>query len=59
MVSIRKSLQASRCFWTHSVHTDVAQVFIACVGVMSGADDTEVRTEKLPVTFKCLREGLV
>lgn len=34
-------------------------VFIGCVGVMSEADDTEARTEKMTVTFKSLREGLV
>lgn len=31
-------------------HTNPAQVFIACVGVME-ADTTEVRTESLTVTF--------
>lgn len=32
---------------------------MACVGVMSEASNTEVRTEKLAVTFKHLKEGLV
>lgn len=57
MASIRKSLQVSQCWCNHSVHTNPAQVFIACVGVME-ADATEVRTENLTVTFNCLGEGL-
>lgn len=57
MVLLCKSLWVSQCWCSHSVHTNIAQVFIAFVGVMTEVDDIEVRTEKL--TFKRLREGLV
>lgn len=59
MVPKGKSLQVSPRCCIYSVHTNIGQVFMACVGVMSEASNTEVRTEKLAVTFKHLKEGLV
>lgn len=47
-------------FWGfHSVHTNSVQVILTCVGVLSEADNTEVRTENLTVTFKRVGEGLL